>query len=186
MLLDFQWHLNFFNFIFKEKAVKSQVNKFKKQRGIGLLELMLSLSIIAILLVMATRYFSASSEQQKINNAISQINGIAGGEASYFQSNSPPKFTKAISDLIKGNYVPAGLGGSDTNGANANPWGGNISISETSPLTVVLTNVPSDNADPSTCKKLQNTINNTMSGSDPTKPTNAVCDGKGTLTVIFH
>lgn len=162
----------------------SQMKKLGKQRGIGLLELMLSLSIIAILLVMATRYFMASDEQQKINNAISQINGIIAGEMNYYQSNSPPKYTASIKDLIDGNYIPGGLGGSDLNGKGANPWAGDISVSlpTAGGIAVALNNIPMTPS-PSTCAKLQNTINNTMSGATSNK--NAICAG-GTVTVIFH
>jgi type II secretory pathway pseudopilin PulG len=158
------------------------------QRGIGLLELMLSLSIIAILLVMATRYFLQANEQQKINNAISQFNGIAGAEACYFQSSSPPKYVTDFSTLISANCLPAGIGGSTGEGIGVNPWGGNIKISSTAPLTIVMSSVPQGNGDPDTCKKLANTINNTMSGSNGSGKNakgNATCDDAG-ITVIFH
>lgn len=53
--------------------------KSAKQRGIGLLELMLALSIISILIVMATRYFSTVTLSQKINTAHMQLIDIMQG-----------------------------------------------------------------------------------------------------------
>lgn len=153
-------------------------SKKKFQRGIGLLELMLSLSIIAILLVMATRYFLQANEQQKINNAISQLNGIAGAEACYFQAMSPPGYTNKLTDLVNANCLPAGINGS------SNPWGGSISISDTAPLTIKMSPVPTDNGTPDTCHKLANTINNTMSGTGENAK-NASCSG-GAIIVVFH
>jgi prepilin-type N-terminal cleavage/methylation domain-containing protein len=44
-----------------------------KQKGIGLLELMLALAIIAILIVMVTRYFGKASQSQKLTVTASQI-----------------------------------------------------------------------------------------------------------------
>ena len=38
-----------------------------KQAGISLLEVMLSLSIIAVILVMATRYYFLASNAQRVN-----------------------------------------------------------------------------------------------------------------------
>ena len=46
------------------------------QLGISLLEVLLSLSIIAIILVLATRYFFVATNNNKVNTAISQISGI--------------------------------------------------------------------------------------------------------------
>lgn len=47
-----------------------------KQLGISLLEVLLSLSIITIILIMATRYFFAATNNNKLNIAISQVGGL--------------------------------------------------------------------------------------------------------------
>lgn len=47
-----------------------------KQNGIALLEVLLSLSIIAIILVMATRYFFVATNNNKVNTSISQVGGL--------------------------------------------------------------------------------------------------------------
>lgn len=49
--------------------MKRLTNKLTKQQGIGLLELMLALGIIALLLVMATRYYNQTRRAEMINDA---------------------------------------------------------------------------------------------------------------------
>jgi type II secretory pathway pseudopilin PulG len=44
-----------------------------KQRGIGLLELMLALGIISILIVMATRYYNTAVEGQRLAETYQQV-----------------------------------------------------------------------------------------------------------------
>ena len=51
-----------------------------KQRGISLLEVLLSLSVIAIILVMATRYYRSAQQSQQVSNAVSMISGIVTAE----------------------------------------------------------------------------------------------------------
>ncbi len=147
-----------------------------KTRGIGLLELMLSLAIIAILLVMATRYFMAANESQKINNAISEIHGIAGGAANYANAN-PGYKDMSITKLIEGNYIPASMGGTDTKGTGANPWNGDLAVAVatagTPGFSVSLTAIPTV-----ACGKLANMLQ----GSEKST---ATCTS-GTVKVEFH
>lgn len=152
-----------------------------KARGIGLLELMLSLAIIAILLVMAVRYFVATNESQKINNAISMIHGLAGGAANYAIAH-PAYSGIGIDTLLAGNYVPKAFGGSDGKGAGANPWNGNIAVAAATVggaagFTVTMSSVPTSGT-VSVCTKIENMLKNSGEGT-------AACD-KGTLTVNFH
>ena len=49
--------------------MKRLSNTLVKQQGIGLLELMLALGIIALLLVMATRYYNQTRRAEMINDA---------------------------------------------------------------------------------------------------------------------
>ena len=49
----------------------------KYSQGIGLLELMLSISIIALVIIMATRYFTVVREQQRITQAVQMAVTIA-------------------------------------------------------------------------------------------------------------
>jgi prepilin-type N-terminal cleavage/methylation domain-containing protein len=57
----------------------AELAKINRQRGIGLLELMMALAIIAILIIMATRYFGATTLSQKINTTHMQIIEIIQG-----------------------------------------------------------------------------------------------------------
>jgi type II secretory pathway pseudopilin PulG len=150
----------------------------RSQRGIGLLELMLSLSIIAILLVMATRYFMVANESQKLNNAISEVNGIAGGAANYALS-SPGYTGMTMQTLVQGRFIPGSLGGPKNDGVGTNPWGGNLDVSLSAPgFTVTVSGVPDSGGDPTTCNKLANMINSSVKAS-------AICGG-GTVTVVFN
>lgn len=58
-----------------------KINFLNKNRGISLLEVMLSLAIIAIILVMATRYFGIASKESLLNQATQQISEIRQGYA---------------------------------------------------------------------------------------------------------
>ena len=46
----------------------------RKEKGIGLLELMLSLAIIAVLLIMATRYYQSTRRSSQLNQIVQTTN----------------------------------------------------------------------------------------------------------------
>ena len=54
----------------------SSINFKKQQRGISLLEVMLSLAIIAIVLSMAVRYFNIVSNNSKVNQTIQYVGEV--------------------------------------------------------------------------------------------------------------
>jgi type II secretory pathway pseudopilin PulG len=60
----------------KKKRMLKRSSSWLRQRGISLLEVMLSISVIALILVMATRFFYVASNNNKLNTAISQISGL--------------------------------------------------------------------------------------------------------------
>lgn len=112
----------------------------QSQRGIGLLELMLSLAIIAILLVMATRYFASARQGQEVASAISLIQAVSAASQSYFVANGNAFTGLSASALKTQNYLPA-----NTN--LVNPWGGTVTVaggdsSNPTAVTITLTNVP--------------------------------------------
>lgn len=72
----------------------------KNQNGIGLLELMLSLGIIAILLVMATRYFVVTSRNEKVNRAVSQINSVIAAVGNW-KGSKPTYANLSVTELNK-------------------------------------------------------------------------------------
>jgi len=60
----------------------------KKQIGIGLLELMLSLAIISVLLVMATRYYMSTSLNSRINQTLNSVLGLPAAAECWLGSSS--------------------------------------------------------------------------------------------------
>lgn len=154
----------------------------RKQRGIGLLELMLSLSIIAILLVMATRYYDNASYSNKINNGISQVNAIAA--AMYNYKNVHGNYTATIQDLINDGWLPTTF-----SAANANPWGGSLAVSSPgNGFTVQVNAIPNQSSGGTgACSAMKALINNNTNNYGNTNG-NADCSGSSpaTLTVDFN
>lgn len=119
-----------------------QLTNVRRQTGISLLELMLSLAIIAVILTMATRFYTQANQNQKINDGISMVTGLIGGANSWMMSTPNINITK-LSDLIKSGYVPTSFGGASGEGVGANPWAGDIVVSSTNQVAnITLTNIP--------------------------------------------
>lgn len=101
----------------------------RKIRGISLLELMLSLAIIAILLVMATRYFSSVRSEQQVDETVKMVQQVTGAAdnwlATYksFQKGSVNGIS--MPDLINQGLVP--------NSFNTSPWNAPFAIQAQSP-----------------------------------------------------
>lgn len=123
-----------------------------KNRGIGLLELMLSLSIIGTLLLMATRYYSSSSEAKKISDISDQLGIIqnAGNRwllthADYSTGTNLITVTTNFKDFVDRNYLPPTYYDTVTRTSTLkHPWGGDITVLFTSPaMSVTLKSVPS-------------------------------------------
>lgn len=105
------------------------------QRGISVLEVMLSLAIIAIILVMATRYYKSASQSQQVSNGLSVLHGIVAAETSYATANNNA-YGGGILVLIGDGYLPKSL--------QYDPWGGQIGVqANTGSFTVTFTMVPS-------------------------------------------
>lgn len=76
-----------------------------KQRGIGLLELMLSLAIIAAIILMATRYFTQASEASKVTQSTEIIATLIN--ASYKWVEGQPNFSDiSIQKLVDDKILP--------------------------------------------------------------------------------
>lgn len=63
----------------QQKVSNMLLQKLKpnfKQRGIGLLELMLGMTIIAIMIILATRYYQSAKRSQLVNQAVQDINSL--------------------------------------------------------------------------------------------------------------
>ena len=157
--------------------------KWRNMLGISLLELMLSLAIIAILLIMATRYYQSANENNKRNQAVEmfaavngavqtwrvdQIGSMAasatGGEEETTTSSLP-----SISDLVSQGYLPPSYG----DGTKVAPWGGDIEIKEESSSAgkydIGMTEIPSCEA---VCNRVSSTIATDTGTSAATCSTN--------------
>lgn len=111
--------------------------RLNQQQGIGLLELMLALAIIAVLLIMATRYYSTAHQNQQMSSAVDMYTAVAGATKNYF--NDKQAYPTTINQLTTGGYLPS----SYANGTSVNPWNGDITISTSAGVvTVTMTNIP--------------------------------------------
>ncbi|EKD75638.1 MAG: hypothetical protein ACD_44C00072G0007 [uncultured bacterium] len=120
----------------------------RTQRGIGLLELMLSLAIIALLLVMATRYFSSARLSQQIAAAVSQVQAIAAASQSYYIGNN--NLMTGVSTAIFASNNTYLVNPAST---QHSPWGGNITIAPFGTNAAVTITIP-DVPDANTCTRL--------------------------------
>lgn len=119
----------------------------RTQRGVSLIELMLALAIIAIILVIATRYFARANLSQQISNATDQVMGVRAAANSYLNDKSGQTVTLNMGTLVGAGYLPQSYAGTTgTAGVGINPWNGNISVAYTSGTTrsydITITEVP--------------------------------------------
>ena len=88
-------------------------------RGIGLLELMLSLAVIAILLVMATRFFGVTQRAQELNHAAKDVAFMMAGVHNWQAGRSN------FSGISMADLMAQGLAPDDVNHDGVLPaWGG--------------------------------------------------------------
>ena len=141
----------------------------KQNKGIGLLELMLSLAVIAILLIMATIYFKTTSQAKNVNSAIDMLQALQTSGQRWLLTN-PTYNEDVITDFVNRNYLPASFAD------NINPWGGELTVTGNNPsgsqtflgpwLHVSMDNIPNEacnalkvQATPLTCDNTPNYIN---------------------------
>lgn len=153
------------------------LNLRKKQAGIGLLELMLSLAIIAVLIIMATRYYQSTRQSQLVSQAVDQVNAVISAVGNWrvgvsgYTGQDAAGNGLSYETLYGQGYLPKVWG---TTSATASPWSSDMSISPVSATsyTIVFSGIP-DYA----CSALQTRLSNTESVSPQ-------CSG-GTLTVTY-
>lgn len=123
--------------------------KANNQVGISLLEVMLSLSVIAIILIMATRYFFVASNNNKVNTTISQVGALIAAAHSYKGAAATYKLTPQLSiDALKAaGQLDNFPGYDDQRKQLLTLWGGIISIApdESAGEARITVNMP-DNA----------------------------------------
>jgi len=102
----------------------------KQQQGIGLLELMLALAVIAMMMVAASRYYQSTQVARRVQIAVESVQALYAANERYVQDYGISTVT--LADLTSKGYLPADFG--DT----ANPWGGDITLALASSSTVYL------------------------------------------------
>ncbi len=112
----------------------------QKNKGIGLLELMLSLAVIGILIVMVTIYFKPTSQAANINQAINMLQAIQSAGQRWLLTNDTYS-TDPLSDFVDRNFLPNSFSSNMTN-----PWGGKLTVDrykkDPSALSVEMDNLP--------------------------------------------
>jgi len=142
-----------------------------KIKGIGLLELMLSLAIIAILLVMATRYYSVATNAQRTDDTVQLIGELETG-VNAMSAAGLANSDITLQKLIDNGYITKQrIKSSGGTSSIISPWGGGA-VTYTAPasgstanITVAFSNVPKDK-----CQDLE-----TKYYANVTKPTGAGC-----------
>lgn len=114
------------------------------QRGISLLEVMLSLSIIAIILVMATRYFFSAQTSNNINAATQQISLLKSNLNTYKATHA--NYTGVVTKDV---VTPGDPDWDSANGRLSNVWGGTITVaanSDPSMYDITFSGIPNEAA----------------------------------------
>lgn len=113
--------------------LKSQQKKIK---GITLLEVILSLAIIALILVMATRYYGLAHLEEQVNDTTSMIQSIRAAGQHWLLSHDDYRDIN-IPNLIQRDLIPKNF--------TTNPWGGGIQVGPgpgNNTLRIVIQNIP--------------------------------------------
>jgi hypothetical protein len=104
---------------------------------------MLSLAIIAILLIMATRYYQVTRSGEQINDGYRMVQQVIAGADDWYSTyksyQTTPSGDISISKLVSMGLVPKNFVNQ-----NVNPWGGAIAINpqDANHVQIQLTNVP--------------------------------------------
>jgi type II secretory pathway pseudopilin PulG len=94
------------------------LNRRSRVRGIGLLEIMLSLAIIALIIIMATRYFSVAQQQQKITQTMNMVTTLLQVARTYGAGVSSFPCDYMTSTLENAELISKGYGTT-----RPGPWG---------------------------------------------------------------
>ena len=136
------------------------IGRFTQQQGIGLLELMLSLTVLSIMAVVVMVYFQPAFRNEKVTTANAMLAKIYTASSDYAKSSQYKTTPLSIASLIENEYLP--------NYYSHNPWGGEVSahLEKGNQLTVTLTGIPTktcsllnsrlvDRSEASSCKNME-------------------------------
>ncbi|MCK4608767.1 MAG: hypothetical protein KAT71_04740 [Gammaproteobacteria bacterium] len=94
----------------------------KSQQGIGLLELMLSLAIIAGLLLAASRYFQNTMLSKNVADTIDIARAMSSAGQSYLLTNTAYPTSEIWDTFVDNGLLPNSFP------SNTNPWGGKLTF----------------------------------------------------------
>lgn len=128
------------------------------QRGLSLLEVLLSISIIAILIVMSVRLFSIAMLNTRVAESISQLKRLTRASYQWLETQSQQDFSNAnggtkitVNKLTSANLISAQDG--------TTPWGGTVTIkpnpNDKTQVRIIFANVPAH-----ACKNLGREMEN--------------------------
>lgn len=149
------------------------MNRQLRQRGISLLEVLLSLTIIAIILVMATRYFFLATNNDRINMAREQIGSVVAAIHGWKNQNPQYDSSLSISKLYNDGFLYQSsnmvITGSAPNASVKlyNPWGTEITVQGATDHATLSLQLPKH----SDCVSLQNSYSD------------AACEGSGEFSL---
>jgi len=115
----------------------------KKERGFTLIELVMVISIAAIL-IMAVGLTSGVRDNAKVHSASESVKALRTAAESYIAAGNMTYTGITISGLQTLGYLPAGF-----SAAGSNPWGGNYAIApntDANKVDISLTDVSSSAA----------------------------------------
>ena len=135
------------------------------QTGISLLEVLLSLSIIAIILVMATRYFFVASNNDRINTVRQQLGSLVAAVHSWKDQNPQYNNNLTISALYEDGFLArsSSLVVSGNQASLYDPWGQEITINSGTDSATIKLALPKL----SDCKTLQNSFKDANCSGGP-------------------
>lgn len=159
--------------------MRARFNKLK-QLGISLLEVLLSLTIIAIILVMATRYFFLATNDNRVNATREEIASVVSAIHNWKGLNPQYSSSLDISTLWSEGYLadsPALV----VTGKTArlyDPWGAEIAVTGGTSSATVTVALPNFN----NCERLRKTfldaeLNKSAGSNNPS------CDQAGVFTL---
>jgi hypothetical protein len=125
-----------------------------RQCGIGLLELMLSLTVIALLLVMASQYYGTVRTNYRVHEGLGIIHAVYVASESWLQNN-PTIPASPLSGFTKNGSLPSDF--DPTNPSPLlNPWGGDLKAAgKDQTITITMSNVPTTDCNNLTAKLQQ-------------------------------
>ena len=141
----------------------------KHIKAISLLEVLLSLSIIAIILVMATRYFFVAANNDKVNELRQQIGAVVAGVNAW--KNQNPQFSPSltIAQLYTDGFLAKSSSLSSDDATLYDPWGDQISLTATGTAAQITVTMPKK----SDCNAILNSY------------PDGTCGGGNTFTLVW-